>query len=136
MSELEAKLKELRPSLFDISKLEAHIILAYGVFNVLVGPILITLPRADNISVLLPVPIWGVIFMLLGVWMLASLWTNNWQATRDSLLAGITVKTVWLIALLFVAMRSNWSVALLWGIFTWIQIVCYVYFPGNGHGQQ
>ena len=132
MQDLEGKLRELRPSLFDVSKVEAHIILAYGIFNLLIGPVLITLPQS-SLPIILPLPVWGLIYTALGVWMLTSLYLNEWQWAKASLLIGITIKTIWLIALILIAVKSNWAVALLWSVFTWIQIICYVFFPGNGH---
>lgn len=132
MSQLEAQLKQLRPSLFDVGPLEAQIILAYGVFNILIGPALALVPRS---VVFLPNWVWGAIFTALGVWMVWALLTNNWHMSRLSLLVGILVKSIWLVALVLLSLVDHsWTVTLVWAAFAWIQILCYVYFPtGNGH---
>lgn len=122
---------EAKPSLFSINPLEAQVILAYGIFNLLIGPVLGAIHTRS--IVILPYSVWGMVFVILGAWMIGGLVFNNWNMLKKSLLVGVTVKMMWLIGLLFV---GSWSLVVLWSIFAWIQILCYVYFPRNGYANQ
>lgn len=128
MAELESQLNKLRPSLFEVSPLEAYFILGYGIFNIVIALFLFPVPGR---IAFLSYPEWAVIFIFLGVWMLYAIFRNKWPLARASLIAGVLVKSTLLIA---VIAMGNWIIASVWGLLTFLQVICYVFFPlGDGH---
>lgn len=115
-----------RPSLFSASPLLAHTILTYAIFNILLLPAFLA---SKPFEVIIPLWAWGWVFAVLGIWMMVSLFQNYFDSLRFSLLTGVSIKVVWLIALL---LERSWAVALLWTAFVWLQILCVIYFPYSG----
>lgn len=130
MSGLEAKLRHIRPTLFVADNFQAHIVLAFAVFNIGLAVQLLPFP---GLLALLPYPVWSAIFFLLGLWMFWALFTKNWAAVRSSLFAGITVKCILLFATI---LTGNWIIAWIWALITWLQILSYTHFPGGHHDER
>lgn len=104
MTDIDRAIKAIRPPLRKVSPHTFWLSLGFGVFNILTGyflfnsTILVTLQVVSIISL----QAWALIFVIHGLLMLYSLFTNNWWLTRMLNLAGVGIKTAWLLEILAV----------------------------------
>lgn len=145
--ELKKEIQNARPSLKVVSPLTHWVISSLGIFNILFGVILFLAMDANRVSApllivneLFTYQMWGIIFIVLGVIKLLSLYTNNWSLAKKSLLLGVAIKSTWAIAL---AVRSfispgTFLVNMVWVTLAAIQIGTYIYFmpPAIGGNTQ
>jgi hypothetical protein len=136
-SSLRAKINRARPPLYTVAPLSFAILWGYAVINIAIGTFMIILyPSGDPIEIanVLPYLAWGIIFLLLGILTAYGLLRNLWDLTRNTQLAGVTVKTIWLIALVVATIHSPKTIliTIIWLFFAYIQVVTYIYFvPGS-----
>lgn len=135
--DLQKQLREARPKLKVVSPLAHAVIMIFGFFNVFLGLSLLFAIDAPRISSPLLIVnevfnfrFWGVIFISLGIFKIASLKFNNWDLSRKSLLIGVAIKAAWTLALVVRAISSpgTWIVTILWFALAAIQIATFIYF--------
>lgn len=135
--DLQKQLREARPNLKVVSPLAHAVIMIFGFFNIFLGiSLFFALDESRISSPLLIVNdffnyrFWGVIFVLLGTFKLASLKFNNWDLSRKSLLLGVAIKAAWSLALVVRALSSpgTWLITILWFALAAIQIATFIYF--------
>jgi len=144
---LKKQLREARPSLREVSPLSHWIVLIMAVFNVVLGTILYLAVDQNRVSApliivneVLTFKFWGVVFISLGLVKLWSLYVNDWALSRHTLLAGVSVKAAWAIALTVRSLTSPGSIFLnlLWVTIALMQMACYIWFlpPSTGKYEQ
>lgn len=132
MREVKRKIKELRPNLRHIAPLTWTLILGFGVLNLVLGVSLMYFKLGTPLAIvseITPLPLYGVYFFMLGVFMLYHLVRNNWRAMRVLLLMGLLIKTIWLFALVIRLFQGGSAIILsLWLFITYVQAMTYIYF--------
>lgn len=135
---LKHQIEQARPSLRLVSPVSYWFILLMGVFNLLLGTSFILALDANilsdaafsTIANLMPVPVWGIMFIVLGVVKISAIKDNNWELARHTLLAGVLLKSGWAVALTFRTFYQpdNIFLNLVWLTIAITQIICYIYF--------
>src|SRR5690554_4227371 len=124
MKDIQKKIKIIRPSLRLVAPWTFNTILFYSIFNILVGSGLYfskpNIPFRFFAVGVISIWTWGLIFILLGLSMIIALAVNNWQASKNILLAAIGIKTVWLAELIAQATSANGSPFI---IFLWTLVL-------------
>lgn len=132
MHEVKHQIKELRPSLRIVAPLTWYIILGFGILNLVLGLSLMKYSFGTPLSIVsryTPLPLYGVFFVVLGIFMLYNLQRNNWKILRRLLLCGLLIKTIWLYALVVRSFQGGNAIVLsLWLFITYIQAIAYIYF--------
>ena len=135
--DLQRQLRHARPSLKLVSPLAHAVVLIFGLFNLFLGISLIFAIDQDRITSPLIIVndvfnfrFWGIVFILLGSFKLASLKWNSWTASRRSLLLGVAVKSAWAFALIIRSTTNSgtWLITLMWVALAAIQIATFIYF--------
>lgn len=78
----------------------------------------------------LPSILWGIIFLLMGGFMIGALLVNQWNMIKIMLVLGLFIKSLFAWALVFTVFASfgNIGIVGVWfGLMTW-QALCIVYF--------
>lgn len=131
MTALEKTMNSIRPRLKDIAPQTFWMSLAFASFNIFVGCFAangVILYRLQLLGAV-PIRVWGVIFLLLGISILFSLLINNWKMTRGLHMVGVAVKGTWLLEAL-----AAWTVGqspfpfFVWCFMCIVQIIVYYYF--------
>lgn len=134
---IEKELQKARPSLRTVTPLAHAVLQIYAYFNILLGISLFFAIDQSKITASLLIvnnvfsyKFWGVIFIAIGILKLYSLYTNNWNLSRKSLLVGVSIKAAWAVALIFRAFSSpgTWLVAIMWLTLALIQISTFIFF--------
>lgn len=134
---LKQKIRAARPSLREISPVSYWFIFLMGIFNLIIGAgFILTLrdaiedPAFAIIAQLVPFWLWGVLFIILGLFKLAALKLNNWKWARYTLLMGVSLKTGWAIALVLRTFSApdNVFLTMTWLTIALTQIICYIYY--------
>lgn len=144
---IEKQLQAARPRLAVASPLAFWIVMIFGVFNILLGlSFVFALDQGRFTASLLIVnnifsyDRWGMIFIVLGVVKLFSLYTNNWNLSRNSLFIGVAIKAGWAIALIIRIFVSPGTlfVMLVWVTLAAVQICTFIFFmpPSIGSYKQ
>ena len=137
MTNIEKQIQEARPTLKIVSPLSHWIMLVMGLFNIVFGVSLFLAFDADRVSAPLIIvneylsyQFWGVVFMALGLAKLWSLYTNNWNLSRHTLITGVAVKAAWAVALTIRSFVSpdTLLVNFIWVTLALIQMGTYVWF--------
>jgi hypothetical protein len=140
MNPAEAKIRQVRPKLSTVAPLTSLICWGYAVINVALGLGLFFLyntPVPIAIANILSYQGWGTIFFLLGLLAIRGLLVNNWNFVRHLQMAGLVVKLIWLIALIFRCFIAPASIVitLVWLFFAYIQAAVYIHFIPNDLGE-
>lgn len=133
MSDIDKTLSNIRPALRHIAPLSFWFSGGFGVFNMLVGIGLFNaqILTAFKVVGIIPLKLWGVIFMMQGLGMIYFLLTNNWKLIRLTNLIGVGVKTMWWFELIssFISGASQFPFLLIiWSLLLFLQAVLYIYF--------
>lgn len=141
MTNLQREIRNARPRLRLVSPLVHWVILVMGIFNILLGISLYLAFDAARVSApllivndLFTYRFWGIVFVALGILKLYSLWANNWNLAKNSLLVGISVKAAWAIALTIRSLTSPGTLLInfIWLALAAIQVGTYIFFmPPN-----
>jgi hypothetical protein len=105
----------------------------FAVINLLLGIGLFTLYHTTvplAVANILTYDQWGIVFFLLGVITTWFLVTHRPNLVRKTQLVGVTLKAIWLIALImrcFIAPQTI-IITLVWGFFTYVQMMLYIHF--------
>jgi len=135
--ELKAALRIARPNLKTVSPLTYWVMLVMSMFNLLFGASLFIAFDTYRLSPPLLIvndffnfKFWGIVFMAIGIMKIYSLWKNDWDLSRHSLMVGVAVKAMWAVALVIRALTSPGTllVALLWISLAAIQMGTYIWF--------
>lgn len=138
MTDIAKKIREIRPRLKEVSPLAASILLGYGVINILlgIGMLFYVNPSPEAVFAIVnsvvTFQVWGVVFILLGLAKLYGYFRNDWNFMKGLLVAGLSVKAAWAIAL-FIRFLDGGSILLLviWLFFAYVQLVTYIHFIPN-----
>lgn len=137
MTDLQKQLRQARPKLKVVSPLAYWIMLSLATFNVVFGSVLFLALDQNRLSAPLLIvnevftyQFWGLIFIGLGLLKFFSLWANNWNLARNTLLMGVTVKITWAVALAIRTFVSpgTFLVNLVWITLALIQMGTYIWF--------
>lgn len=131
MSSINQTIKEIRPRLRDVAPQTFWFSIGFGLFNACIGfalyniSILVTL----NLVGVIPLKIWGLIFIIHGLLMLGSLAINSWTFTRALHAVGVFIKTAWWLELLAVTISGRSAFLLyVWTLLLFLQIIVWIYF--------
>jgi len=130
-------LHDVRPSLKSVSPLTNWICLGYAFINAGIGlGLIFLLPHGRLITNLFLInkiftfAVWGGIFLALSITMFVGKILNDWDFLRKTLLAGITIKTLWLGMLIQRTTHNPATIiwTMVWAFFLYVQIGTYIYF--------
>lgn len=133
MSDVDKTLSKIRPKLRHVAPMAFWFSAGFAVFNILIGigllnaKILITL----KIAGIIPLKLWGLIFLVLGVFMVYSLVINRWQLTKNLNMVGIGVKLAWWLELLSELISGTSKtpfLMIIWTLLLFFQFIVYIYF--------
>lgn len=134
---LKEQLLKAKPSLRLVSPITFWFMAIMGVFDLVLGTLLFFAVDKNNFSAellivneLFSFEMWGVIFIVLGLLKLVSLWLNNWKVLRYSLIIAVCIKAMWTVALVIRALTSpgTFLMAILWTVIAVIQQIFYIFF--------
>jgi len=135
---LKQELKEARPKLRLVSPMSYWFVGLMGIFNLVLGALLLGIsngidinePPFKIITAIIPLSIWGLIFIGLGLLKLAALKANSWKWARLTLLMGVTLKSGWAVALIARSMYQpdNAFLTMFWVTIAIVQVLCYIFF--------
>lgn len=134
---IEKELKKARPSLRTVTPLAHAVLQIYAYFNILIGiSFLFAIDQSKITNPLLIVneitnyKFWGMVFIGIGVLKLYSLYTNNWNLSRKSLLVGVSIKAAWTLALIVRSLSESgtWFITLIWLALAAVQIATFIFF--------
>lgn len=104
----------------------------FGTFNTIIGLGLITTTFLGKLIIVgvIPIKLWGVIFIVHGLALLLAIVVNNWKLSRALHLVGVAIKTAWWLELIS---ESFSGVGFPFILFVWttlllLQSVVYLYF--------
>lgn len=137
MSNIDQILKILRPSLRIVAPHSYWFSLVFGVFNVLVGASLLNVKILVKIKFIgiVPIKVWGLIFLVHGLFMLYFLAKNNWKMVKGLNFVGIGIKTTWWLGLLTLTIKGQSPFLLyVWSSLIAFQVIIVIYFtPRSTH---
>lgn len=122
MSDVDRRIREIRPRMRTVIPQTYWVSMLFALFNIVVGALTFMGDILYTIKLITIVPIeaWGVIWFILGWWMIWALLSNNWKMTQTAHIAGMVIKSYWIAELL-----GSW---ILGGspfvLVTWILIFC------------
>lgn len=130
MRNIERTLQDIRPSLRLVAPLTYYISWGFGIFNILAGASLVNFPQTKFLIVgAIDLKVWAILFMCLGSGFVYTLFTNNWRGTRTLMLAGVLIKTAWLMELIARAVVGrSFILVFIWALLLYLQAVTYKYF--------
>lgn len=131
MSSIEQTLKEIRPKLRLAAPQTFWFSVGFGVFNVLVGVALFQVKILTTLDVVgvIPLPIWGIIFLVHGVSLLGAVAANDWRLTWYFNVFGIAIKTAWWLELLSITITGRSPFLLyVWSLLLYFQAINVKYF--------
>lgn len=132
---IHQEIAKARPKLLQVSPFVARIFMGFAITNIVLGFGLFISQVGDNtrrlpvINDFITLKFYGVVFFVLGLVMIYAYVKNSWRLMRSTLVCGIFLKSVWLYALVWLALHSG-SITLLsiWAFFSYSQILTYIYF--------
>lgn len=134
---IEQELKKARPSLRTVTPLAHAVLQIYAYFNILLGiSFLFALDQSKIdtplliVNDLLSYKFWGFVFIGIGALKLYSLYTNNWNLSRKSLLVGVSIKAAWALALVVRSFTESgtWFITIIWLTLAAVQISTFIFF--------
>ena len=134
---LKHQLEEARPRLKVVSPLAYWTILIMGFLNLFLGSMFLFFTDVIQFNAQLLVvnevitfEVWGVVFLALGLLKLYSLASNRWDIARNSLIIGVAVKAMWMIALIIRAVIAPQTIlfTILWATIALLQMGAYIWF--------
>lgn len=136
MTELNRAIKAIRPPLSEVDPKSFYISWAYVAFNIAIGVYFLYTPtskiRVPVVTTLLNNYFWGMTFIVLAIWLLVALLTNNWHSIRRAMVAGLFVKLFWAYALIALAIQIGFVKTLasmaMWFFIATIQAITVIHF--------
>lgn len=132
MSRIDEALSAIRPSLRIVAPQTFYFSIVFGTFNVAVGLGLITSTTLVKLRVvgIIPLKTWGFIFLIHGLFILYSLYINNWNLARNLNMLGVFIKCTWWLELLAEAITHGGFpfVLFMWSTLLAFQIIVCRYF--------
>ena len=134
---IEQELKKARPSLRTVTPLAHAVLQIYAYFNIFLGiSFLFALDQSKIdtplliVNDLLSYKFWGFVFIGIGALKLYSLYTNNWNLSRKSLLVGVSIKAAWALALVVRSFTESgtWFITIIWLTLAAVQISTFIFF--------
>lgn len=131
MSEIDQTLKEIRPRMRLAIPQTFWLSICFGIFNVVIGTLLSLRIIALHLVLLgvIPIVVWGFVFILHGVCTLSSLMANSWDVSRGLHFAGLAIKSAWWLELMVgVVVGNNPAYFVIWSLLLAVQFVVWFYF--------
>jgi len=134
---LKKQLAKARPSLRLAAPVSFWFIGLMGIFNIILGALLyyyfnggVDDRALGVITAIIPIGVWSLAFILLGIAKIAALYKNSWIWARRTLLVGVGMKSGWALALIWksVYQPDNVFLTMLWITLAIVQFMCYVFF--------
>lgn len=104
----------------------------FGVFNAIIGLGLITTTFLTKLIIVgvVPIKVWGAIFIIHGLALLLAVLVNNWKLSRALHLVGVAIKTAWWLELISESFSGVGFpfVLFIWTTLLLLQSVVYLYF--------
>ena len=135
--ESQKAIQAARPRIRTISPLSYWTILIMGFFNLFIGSMFIFFTGVIKYNAPLLVvnnvitfKVWGVVFIAIGLLKLYSLLINRWDIARNSIIIGVAVKAMWMIALIIRAFIAPQTIlfTILWATIALLQMGAYIWF--------
>ena len=127
-----------RPNLKDVAPLTHKIVLGFGYINIIIAWILFHVPTTLKSAPFAITPQngfigyreWGIIYFILGIFLLYSLRVNEWKWVRRGMIFGLFTKIVWTIALVLLAFQGYpiFVTMTLWLFMAWVQAWTIIHF--------
>lgn len=126
-----------RPRLKIVSPLSHWIVTIMAVFNLVLGASLLFAIDSSRFTAsliivndILTYQFWGVVFIAIGLLKLYSIYINDWNLSRKTLILGVSVKATWAVALTIRTFISPGTlfVNLIWVTIAALQMACYIWF--------
>lgn len=136
MSNIDRTLKDMRPSLRLMAPQTFWFSVGFGLFNILVGLALYNLKILVSLNLVgvIPINVWGLIFFVHGIGILASLFTNNWKLTRYLNVFGVAIKGAWWLELASTTIAGRSPFLLyVWSLLLFFQVINCIYFMPRVH---
>jgi hypothetical protein len=132
MRQVKQKIKDLRPPLRVVAPMTFYITVGFGVLNLVLGLALINTPESGGLAIVgkyTPMWLYGVLFLVLGIFGLAVVYKNDWKWIRRTLIMGMLYKSIWFFALL-ASLFHGGSIAILglWLFLIHVQAITYIFF--------
>lgn len=128
---VDQTLKEIRPNLRMVAPQTFWFSVGFGLFNTVMGFALYNVNVLLKLKVvgIIPMRMWGMIFLLHGIVMLLSLVVNHWKITRSLHFIGVTIKTAWWLELLATFLSGGTPFLLyVWSLLLFLQVIVCIYF--------
>lgn len=131
VSGIEQTIRQIKPSLRQIAPYTFWSSIGFGLFNLVVGILLIDSQIFKSLQLLsfIPMWFWASVFMAHGAAMLLTLITNDWHITRKLHIVGVAIKSGWWLEIL-AATVAGFSPFLLcvWSLLIFLQVIISMYF--------
>lgn len=131
MSMVERTIKAIRPKLRDVAPQSYWITVLFAAFNIIAGVLMYngSILYTVKLITVIPIRLWAIAFLTLGLLMLYSIIRNNWKLTQTMHTAGIIVKSYWICELLGSWLLGSSPFALIvWALVLGIQVIVLKYF--------
>ncbi|MFM9793289.1 hypothetical protein [Streptomyces turgidiscabies] len=132
MTAIDQTIRQMRPTLYQVSPYAFWWSLGFGILNIVVGSVMIagvvfkTLEPVGSV----PLWLWGVFFLLHGITVLVSFITKDWSLTRRMQLVGIAMKIWWWGELLAVTVDGfSPFLLIIWSFLIYLQGILWAYWP-------
>lgn len=135
--DLKHEINEIRHRLYKVSPLVFAITGIYIGMNIVIGVVMsVAFDESRVVASLLIVnslltyKFWGLVFLGLAIFQGWSLYRNDWDLIKKSLLAGVVVKSFWAVGLVLRAFveQGTLLIALPWITLALIQIATVIFF--------
>ena len=131
MTDIEKTIKQIRPSLRDVAPQTFWFSIGFSLFNIIIGFALYNLSILFTLNLvgIIPLKVWGLIFLTQGLIMSYSLVVNDWKLTRIMHAGGILMKSAWWLELVAVTISGRSAFLLyIWSLLLFLQIIVWIYF--------
>lgn len=132
MTEIEKTIVNDYPKLRIIAPQSFWFSVIFGLFNVIIGLGLLTTTFLTKLIIvgIVPIRVWGAIFILHGFLMLYAVLVNGWKFSRSLHLVGVFIKSAWWLELLSESFSGVGFpfVLFIWTTLLLLQFVVYIYF--------
>lgn len=131
MTSIDKAIKEIRPRLRDVAPWTFWSTIFFGLFDIAVGLGLINIQILLTLRVIgiIPLQVWGAIFLFTGVFILGFLAINDWKRTRLMHAIGIAVHAAWLLEILAITVIGRTPFLLyIWLLIVLLRVNVHFYF--------
>lgn len=131
MSSIDKTIRAIRPSLRLAAPQTYWFSLGFGVFNLVIGSLILNGQIFVTLQVIgaVPLSVWALLFIVHGASMLAALYINSWKFTRSLNVVGVGIKVAWLLEVVAITIAGRSSfILVVWLLLLFFQIINFLYF--------